>query len=141
MHAAVNGQRRNSVCPGFLLQQRHTGLESQLREPTRRIDTHDRRGLIDHLRLGIGPHFAGAQRIDAAQNSVQTMGGTAIALASNHRGGYRLGVCSVETVVQQDRFGQRAGFDQGQSDHNQLLGQTVQTGPFQALRLERFRQD
>ncbi|MNY58356.1 hypothetical protein D3C86_1946850 [compost metagenome] len=44
----------------------------------------------------------------------------------------------IKTVVQQDRFGQLTGFDQGQSDHGHLLGQTGQSGLSEASWLDGF---
>ena len=138
MHAAVDRQCGNTIGSGFLRQQRQPRLERQLRESTPRIHPHDRRCLVDHLRLGRGRHLAGSQGIHTPQNPVQTMGGAAISLAGDHRRRHRLRMGQIKTVVQQDRFGQLTGFDQAQLDHGHLLEQTVQGGLFKASWLDGF---
>ncbi|MNI14405.1 hypothetical protein D3C73_676660 [compost metagenome] len=140
MHTAIDRQRGNAIGPGLLHQQWQTGLKRQLRKTTGGIDPHNRRRLIDHLRLGIGRNLAGPERIHTTQHPVQAMGSAAIALPGNHRGRHRLGVGQVKTVVQQDRFGQLTSLGQGQSDHNPLLEQTDQPGADGRPRLDRFSQ-
>ena len=138
VHAVVDGQGRDAVAAGLGLQHRHAGLERQLREAASSIHTHDRGRLVDHLRLGRRRHLAGLERVNTADHPVQPMGGAAIALPGDHRGRHGCGVRRVETVVQQDRLCQFMGLGKGQSNHGQLLGQTVHRAPSTGAGLDRF---
>ncbi len=138
VHTAIDRQRGEAIVAGLFHQQRQAGLERQLGKPARRVDPHDGRGLVDHPRFSVGRHLAGLQRADATQHPVQAVGSTAIALTGNHRVGHGLGLGGAETVMQQDRLGQLTGLDQGQSDHKQLLGQTLYPGACGPRWLDRF---
>ena len=81
------------------------------------IDADDGRGLVDHLRLGIGDPLAGLERTDAAEQPVQAVGGATVALAGQHRGAHRLHVGLAEAIAAQDVLRQFAGLFQGQSNH------------------------